>query len=83
VRLGLDSGRGGDGMRSAWNDCALDAPNFLQISGTGLRVVFSGLEKSGALVSLPGSGGRSFLVRIERELGSARAFLGTNLCSPP
>jgi hypothetical protein len=38
--MGRDSGRGGDGMQSAWNDCALDAPNFLQIDEMGLRFFY-------------------------------------------
>jgi hypothetical protein len=35
-------------MQSAWNDCAPDGPNFLQIGGVGLRIVFGGLGKNGA-----------------------------------
>lgn len=38
IRTELESGRGEDGMQSAWNDCALDAPNFLQIGRMGLRI---------------------------------------------
>jgi len=53
-------------MRSAWNDCALDAPNFLQIGGMGLRIVFSGLGEKWGEVGLRGDGGRSFLCGLGR-----------------
>jgi hypothetical protein len=41
-------------MQSAWNHCAPDALNFLQIGGMGLRIVFSGLGERGGLVGLRG-----------------------------
>jgi hypothetical protein len=47
MRMGLGSGRGGDGMRSAWNHCAPDGVNFLQSGGMGLGSVFSGLGGNG------------------------------------
>jgi hypothetical protein len=62
-------------MQPAWNHCAPDALNSLQIGGIDLRIVLSGLGEKWGLVGLWG-GGRSFLVRTGRGLASGRAFAG-------
>jgi hypothetical protein len=41
-------------MQSAWNHCAPDGLNSLQIGGMSLRVVFSGLGEKWGLVGLEG-----------------------------
>jgi hypothetical protein len=41
-------------MQSAWNHCAPDGLNSLQIDGISLRTVFSGLGEKWGLVGLVG-----------------------------
>jgi hypothetical protein len=45
IHMGLNSGCGGNVMRSAWNHCALDALNFLQNGVVGCGSFSDGLGK--------------------------------------
>ncbi len=54
LQWGDGPGQDRDWMRSAWNHCALDARNSLQIGGIDLRIVSSDFEKKWVPVGLWG-----------------------------